>query len=153
MLKITSVLLLGALQIGSLEPYANALSLQKSRQAISNPGFGCACPCGVHTATFRTWQQKDGPVDRFTVNAIGKWFHGLTRLYTDIGASHSAESPEVRRTDLLILLGPLPKRRLEPGSSGDRRRRNLRRSGLHNDRGETRHLSGAQGIRYPPKAQ
>ena len=103
------LVILGMLQIGSLEPYANALSIQKPQQGISNPGFGCACPCGVHTATFRTWQQKDGPPDQFSGKAIRRWLHGLNKVYADTGSSSPAKGPKIRRTELLILLGRSPR--------------------------------------------
>ena len=109
MLKITRGVLLSGLLIVSLEPYATALSSQKSRQVISNPSYGCACPCGPGTATFRIWQQKDGHPDRFAVNAVRRWLHGLTRVFAERESSSTAKTPRTRMTELLILLGRSPR--------------------------------------------
>ena len=95
MAKLVSLVILAGLQIGSIDLDASAYPslLQKSRQGITNPrGGGCACHCDTDTASFRAWQQKDGPADLFAAKIISKT---IDRPLTTMSS----------RTELFILLG------------------------------------------------
>lgn len=84
MVKLLTILVLAGLQIGSLGLYANAHPSPR----------GCPCHCAPDQASFRVWQQKDGPADRFAADTIGRW---LDRIIGNTGA--------LVKTELLILLG------------------------------------------------
>lgn len=97
MVRFVSLLILSGLQIGSVDPYANAraLLLQRAGRGVTNPDSrGCACHCDTDTATFRVWHQKDGPPDRFAARTIGRWFNRL-----------KSNTDALSKTELLILLG------------------------------------------------
>jgi hypothetical protein len=99
MVKLLSLLILVALQIGSLDLYTNAHPLlsQKSGQGITNPNsWGCACHCATDTVAFQVWQHKDGAPDRFAAKAIGRWFNRMTPR---------SETESFSKTELLILMG------------------------------------------------
>ena len=93
MVKVVSLVILAGLQIGSIDVYANAFPLLIQKSGITNPrSGGCACHCETDTASFRVWQQKDGPPDRFASKIISKT---IDRPITDMSS----------KTELLILLG------------------------------------------------
>lgn len=84
MVKLLSIMALAALQIGSIDLFASAHPLPR----------GCPCNCGPNQGSFRVWQQKEGPADRFAAKTIGRWFEKII-----------ADSGTLSMTELLILMG------------------------------------------------
>ena len=92
MTKLLSILLiLAGLQMGSIAQDASAPVLAQR---------GCACHCAPDQVTFRVWQQKYGPPDRFAAQAIREWFNNKTEHLILLGQSAKGMwSLETQETD------------------------------------------------------